>query len=104
MKKTLGLACLCAVSLVLSSCGGGGGSSTGTGGNGGGNGGGGGGGGNTTVTVSVAPPAATVALSGTQQFSATVSPSSAQQTVTWSVAAGNGTTCSGSACGQVDTN
>lgn len=102
MKNTLGLACLCAVSLIMTACGGGGGSSTGTGG-GGGTGGNGGGGGNTSVAVSVAPTAATVALSGTQQFSATVTPSSAQQTVTWTVAAGSGTTCSGSACGQVDT-
>lgn len=85
----------------MSACGGGG-SSAGTGGNGGT--GGTGGGSNPTITVSVAPSTATVALNGTQQFSATVSPSTVQQTVTWSVAAGNGTTCSGSACGQVDAN
>ena len=38
-----------------------------------------------------------------QQFDATVSPSTAAQTVTWSVSAGN-TNCSGSSCGQVDAN
>lgn len=99
MKKTTGLTCLCALLLIIAACGGGGGSSTGNGGSGGG-----GGGGNTSVSVSVAPTAATVALGGTQQFNATVTPSSAAQTVTWTVAAGSGTTCSGSACGQVDVN
>ena len=42
---------------------------------------------------------ATVALNGTQQFNAVASPSSAQQTFTWTV---TGTTCSGSACGTVN--
>jgi hypothetical protein len=102
MKNKMGLTCLCAMSLIMTACGGGGGGST-TGTGGGGGNGGGGGGGNTSISVSIAPTAATVALSGTQQFSATVTPSSAQQTVTWTVAAGSGTTCSGSACGQVDT-
>src|SRR5581483_4449355 len=100
--KIAGLACLCAVSLIMTACGGGGGSSSGNGGGGGNN--GGGGGGNTSITVSVAPAAATVALNGAQQFSATVTPSTAQQTVTWRVVAGTGTTCTSSACGTVDGN
>jgi len=52
------------------------------------------------ISVSVAPNSATVALNGTQQFSATASPSNAPQTVNWTVAAGSGTTCNGS-CGTV---
>src|SRR5579885_1652624 len=76
MKKIQGLACLCALSFIMGACGGGR-SSAGTGGNGGT--GGTGGGSNPTITVSVAPSTATVALNGTQQFSATVSPSTVQQ-------------------------
>jgi hypothetical protein len=48
------------------------------------------------ISVTVLPGTTTVALTGTQQFTALVSPST---NVTWSV---SGTGCSGSACGTVD--
>jgi hypothetical protein len=48
------------------------------------------------ITVGVVPSTATVALMGTQQFSAQVSPASP---VTWTV---SGTGCSGATCGTVD--
>ncbi|HKS72900.1 MAG TPA: Ig-like domain-containing protein, partial [Terriglobales bacterium] len=75
MRKLFFVGALALVT-VLTGCGGSSGSN-------GGNGGGGGGG--NSVSVSIAPTNATVALNGTQQFSATVTPSSAAQTVTWSV-------------------
>lgn len=97
MRKLLFAGSL-ALATVLTGCGGSSGS--GSGGNGGG-----GGGGGSSVSVSIAPTSATVALNGTQQFSALVSPSSAAQTVTWSVSAGANTTCSTTtACGTVDAN
>ena len=94
MRKLFFVGALALVT-VLTGCGGSSGSN-------GGNGGGGGGG--NSVSVSIAPTNATVALNGTQQFSATVTPSSAAQTVTWSVSAGANTTCSAPACGTVDGN
>jgi Bacterial Ig-like domain (group 2) len=53
----------------------------------------------TPITVSMAPYSPTVQVSGTQQFRAIVSPSGANQDVTWSVA---GTGCSGASCGTID--
>jgi hypothetical protein len=55
------------------------------------------------ISVTVSPTTATVALNGTQQFNAVASPSNAPQTVNWTVAAGgNGTTCTGAACGTIN--
>ena len=53
------------------------------------------------LTVSVTPTNATVQTGGVQQFTATVSPGSANQAVTWSV---SGTGCSGATCGTIDEN
>src|SRR5216683_5888677 len=50
------------------------------------------------ISVTLLPSATTVALSGTQQFTSQVSPTTS---VTWTV---TGTGCSGSACGTVDNN
>jgi hypothetical protein len=49
--------------------------------------------------VSVSPSSATATAGGVQQFSATVSPSGANQAVTWSV---SGTGCTGASCGMID--
>jgi len=51
------------------------------------------------VAVIVAPSNATVQVGGAMQFTATVTPSGANQAVTWSV---SGTGCSGASCGAVD--
>ena len=53
------------------------------------------------LTVTVTPSNATVPTGGVQQFTATVSPQSANQAVTWSL---SGTGCSGAACGAIDEN
>jgi Bacterial Ig-like domain (group 2) len=53
----------------------------------------------TPITLSMAPYSQTVQVGGTQQFRAIVSPSGANQDVTWSVA---GTGCSGASCGTID--
>ena len=50
------------------------------------------------IGVTIAPKTTTVALNGTQQFAASVTPSGAPQTVTWAVS------CAGSPCGAVDQN
>jgi hypothetical protein len=50
------------------------------------------------ISVTVLPPSTTVALNGTQQFTAQVSPPTG---VTWTM---TGTGCSGSTCGTVDVN
>jgi hypothetical protein len=53
-----------------------------------------------TVAISVAPATATlVAGSGSQMFTATVTPSAVVQTVTWAL---SGTGCSGNTCGTLD--
>jgi 6-phosphogluconolactonase len=49
--------------------------------------------------VSVSPSSVTVSAGGVQQFTATVSPSGANQAVTWSV---SGTGCTGASCGTID--
>ena len=49
--------------------------------------------------VSVSPSSVTVTAGGVQQFTATVSPSGANQAVTWSV---SGTGCTGASCGTID--
>jgi len=49
--------------------------------------------------VSISPSIAMVAISASQQFTATVSPSGANQAVTWSV---SGTGCTGASCGMID--
>ena len=46
--------------------------------------------------VTVSPASATVQTGGLQQFTATVSPSGANQAVTWSL---SGTGCTGASCG-----
>jgi YVTN family beta-propeller protein len=51
------------------------------------------------VTVTLSPSSATVQVGGVQQFTATVSPSGANQAVTWSV---SGTGCTGASCGTID--
>jgi Bacterial Ig-like domain (group 2) len=49
--------------------------------------------------VTVSPASATVQTGGLQQFTATVSPSGANQAVTWSL---SGTGCTGASCGTID--
>jgi hypothetical protein len=49
--------------------------------------------------VTVSPASVTVQTGGVQQFNATVSPSGANQAVTWSLA---GTGCTGASCGTID--
>src|SRR5713226_6640260 len=49
--------------------------------------------------VTVSPSSATVQTGGVQQFTATVSPSGANQAVTWSL---SGTGCTGASCGTID--
>jgi len=49
--------------------------------------------------VTVSPTSATVQTGGVQQFTATVSPSGANQAVTWSL---SGTGCTGASCGTID--
>lgn len=49
--------------------------------------------------VAVSPTSATVQAGGAQQFTATVSPSAANQAVTWSISA---TGCTGASCGMID--
>ena len=49
--------------------------------------------------VTVSPSSATVQTGGVQQFAATVSPSGANQAVTWSL---SGTSCTGASCGTID--
>jgi hypothetical protein len=49
--------------------------------------------------VTVSPASATVQTGGVQQFTATVSPSGANQAVTWSL---SGTGCTGASCGTID--
>ena len=51
------------------------------------------------LTVTVTPANATVETGGVQQFTARVSPQSANQAVTWSL---SGTGCSGASCGMID--
>src|SRR5258705_1097251 len=51
------------------------------------------------MAVTVSPSSATVQTGGVQQFSATVSPSGANQAVTWSL---SGTGCTGASCGTID--
>jgi 6-phosphogluconolactonase (cycloisomerase 2 family) len=51
------------------------------------------------TAVAVAPASATVQTGGVQQFAAVVSPSGANQAVTWSV---SGTGCTGASCGTID--
>src|SRR5258708_26596659 len=50
--------------------------------------------------VTVSPASATVQTGGVQQFTATVSPSGANQAVIWSL---SGTGCTGASCGTIDT-
>ncbi len=49
--------------------------------------------------VTVSPASATVQTGGVRQFTATVSPSGANQAVTWSL---SGTGCTGASCGTID--
>ena len=49
--------------------------------------------------VTVSPTSTTVIAGGMQQFAATVSPSGANQAVTWSL---SGTGCTGASCGAID--
>src|SRR6266849_7767680 len=49
--------------------------------------------------VTVSPASATVQTGGVQQFTATVSPSGANQAVIWSL---SGTGCTGASCGTID--
>ena len=51
------------------------------------------------TSVTVSPTSATVEPGGVQQFTAIVSPSGANQAVTWSV---SGTACTGASCGTID--
>ncbi len=51
------------------------------------------------VGVTVTPSSATVQAGGVQQFTARVSPSGANQAVTWSV---SGAGCTGASCGTID--
>jgi hypothetical protein len=51
------------------------------------------------TAVIVSPSSATVQIGGVQQFTATVSPSGANQAVTWSL---SGTGCTGASCGTID--
>src|SRR5580704_3306602 len=51
------------------------------------------------VTVSVSPASASIQVGTTQQFTATVSPSSSNPSVTWSV---SGSGCIGTGCGTID--
>jgi hypothetical protein len=51
------------------------------------------------TAVIVSPSSATVQTGGVQQFTATVSPSGANQAVTWSL---SGTGCTGASCGTID--
>ncbi|HUE56076.1 MAG TPA: beta-propeller fold lactonase family protein [Candidatus Udaeobacter sp.] len=51
------------------------------------------------MAITVTPSSATVQTGGVQQFTATVSPSGANQAVTWSLA---GTGCTGASCGTID--
>src|SRR6266481_4611399 len=51
------------------------------------------------TAVTVSPSSATVQTGGVQQFTATVSPSGANQAVTWSL---SGTGCTGVSCGTID--
>ena len=51
------------------------------------------------VTVSVSPASASIQVGATQQFTATVSPSSSNPSVTWTV---SGSSCSGTGCGTID--
>ncbi len=53
------------------------------------------------TAVFVSPGVATVPTNGTQPFTATVSPSEANQAVSWGV---SGTACSASSCGTIDAN
>src|SRR5882762_7641497 len=50
------------------------------------------------TAVTVSPSSATVETGGVQQFTATVSPSGANQAVTWSL---SGTGCTGASCGTI---
>src|SRR6266481_2265959 len=52
------------------------------------------------AVVTVSPASATVQTGGVQQFTATVSPSGANQAVIWSL---SGTGCTGASCGTIDT-
>lgn len=51
------------------------------------------------TAVTVSPASATVTASGVQQFAAVVTPSGANQAVTWSL---SGTGCTGASCGTID--
>lgn len=51
------------------------------------------------TAVTVSPSSATVQTGNVQQFAATVSPSGANQAVTWSL---SGTGCTGASCGTID--
>ena len=51
------------------------------------------------TAVTVSPSSAAVQTGGVQQFTATVSPSGANQAVTWSL---SGTGCTGASCGTID--
>src|SRR5215471_17754061 len=51
------------------------------------------------AVVTVSPSSLLVQAGGVQQFTATVSPSGANQAVTWSV---SGTACTGASCGTID--
>ena len=51
------------------------------------------------TAVTVTPSSVTVQTGGVQQFTATVSPSGANQAVTWSF---SGTGCTGASCGTID--
>lgn len=51
------------------------------------------------TAVTVSPASATVTASGVQQFAAVVTPSGANQAVTWSV---SGSGCTGASCGAID--
>ncbi len=51
------------------------------------------------AAVTVSPSSATVQTGSVQQFTATVSPSSANQAVTWSL---SGAGCTGTSCGTID--
>src|SRR5713226_1833235 len=51
------------------------------------------------MAITVTPSSATVQTGGVQQFTATVSPTGANQAVTWSL---SGTGCTGASCGTID--
>src|SRR2546429_9302077 len=64
--------------------------------------GGGGGGGSQPLTVTVSPTPSPVAVGATQQFSASIAPSSTSQAVTWSLSLGVNSTSPATDLGTID--